>query len=290
MSTTVRKKAIDAIWSALEPRLPVPRRHPLGCHRRRTPDRACFERIVLKMVTGCSWEDAALGLCTSRVLRDRRDEWVAAGVFSDVFDEALSGRDKVVGSRLDRLLVDGSQAKAPCGGEGVGPNPTDRGKGGWKRSVGTDAHGIPLGFVVSGANMHDSKLFARTLADIQDRGWLETGMCAHLDRGYDYPRVDEVVEQFGLTAEIVRRRAPSKRRAPAQHVSLGARWPVERFHAWINNAFGQLRRSTDRKNRHRYEWLALASTIIITSRLLRLYHRHSVPPDTARRNQPQPAW
>ncbi len=37
----------------------------------------------------------------------------------------------------------------------TGRNPTDRGKQGVKRSLMTDANGLPLSLVVSGANTHD---------------------------------------------------------------------------------------------------------------------------------------
>lgn len=39
---------------------------------------------------------------------------------------------------------DTSSVKAPFGGELTGPNPTDRGKLGTKRSIATDQEGIPL--------------------------------------------------------------------------------------------------------------------------------------------------
>jgi putative transposase len=41
--------------------------------------------------------------------------------------------------------------KAPYGGEGIGPNPTDRVKLGWKWSVASERHGIPLGWAIDGA-------------------------------------------------------------------------------------------------------------------------------------------
>src|SRR5450759_1828821 len=44
---------------------------------------------------------------------------------------------------LSEVAVDGSLHKAPCGGEGTGPNPTDRGKIGWKWSVATDLFADP---------------------------------------------------------------------------------------------------------------------------------------------------
>ena len=46
--------------------------------------------------------------------------------------------DEVHGLDWDWLSMDGAMTKAPLGGEKTGPNPTDRGKSGVKRSVLTD--------------------------------------------------------------------------------------------------------------------------------------------------------
>ena len=47
--------------------------------------------------------------------------------------------------------------------ESVGPNPTDRGKNGSKRSVLTQGKGLPIAVVIDGANRHYSKLLESTL-------------------------------------------------------------------------------------------------------------------------------
>ena len=52
------------------------------------------------------------------------------------------------------------------GGDAIGPNPTDRGKAGSKRSVLVEADGGPLSVVVAGANVHDTKLLEQTLENI----------------------------------------------------------------------------------------------------------------------------
>ena len=131
-------RVVDAVWVAVEPRLPArpPDTHPLGCHRPRIADRECLRGILIRLVTGCSW-DVAARLCAAgeTTLRRRRDEWVSAGVFDGLVDEALAGYDRIVGLELTDALLDGSQHKAPFGGEGTGPNPTDRGKLGWKWSL-----------------------------------------------------------------------------------------------------------------------------------------------------------
>ncbi len=137
---------VDAVWQFFAAYLPKrgETEHPLGCHRPRIPERDCFEVILLRLVTGCSWDVAGrLGKGGETTLRRRRDEWVATGAFQHLVEEAINAFDRVIGLDLSEVSVDGSLHKAPMGGEGTGPNPTDRGKTGWKWSVATDATACP---------------------------------------------------------------------------------------------------------------------------------------------------
>src|SRR6266545_8053129 len=121
-------EVVDAVWAAVEPLLPGPGvdEHPLGCHRPRVPDRVCFDGILIRLVTGCAWVDVER-LLSNRVsdttLRDRRDEWIAAGVFEGLAAEAIAGYDRIVGLDLSECAVDASVHQAPTGGEGTGPSP-----------------------------------------------------------------------------------------------------------------------------------------------------------------------
>ena len=48
----------DAVWAAIEPLIPPPPPHPLGCHRPRVSDRLCFRgRVLIRLTTGSSWQD-----------------------------------------------------------------------------------------------------------------------------------------------------------------------------------------------------------------------------------------
>jgi hypothetical protein len=47
------------------------------------------------------------------------------------------------GLDLEHLAADGCVTKAPCGSRVAGPSPVDRRKQGRKRSVATEAHGVP---------------------------------------------------------------------------------------------------------------------------------------------------
>ena len=87
-------------------------------------------------------------------------------------------------------------------GKKTGSNPTDRAKKGTKRSLLTDAKGIPLSIVVDGANRHDMKMSRETLENIKAKRpeptmEKEQGLC--LDKGYDYDEVRELVKEFGFT-------------------------------------------------------------------------------------------
>jgi transposase len=157
----------DAMWQAAECHIPRPVvSHPLGCHRMRAPDRICFEGIMIRLATGCSWEDAERLLdnqVSDTTMRSRRDEWIEAGVFELLVHEAQESYDRIIGLDLSETAVDGSLHKSPCGGAGTGKNPTDRAKLGWKWSILTDRNGIPIGWAIDGAKAHDVRMFAPPL-------------------------------------------------------------------------------------------------------------------------------
>ncbi len=64
--------------------------------------------------------------------------------------------------------------------------------------------GIPLSVAIDGANRHDKKLVKGTLdAIIIERPTPDDvvqNMC--MDKGYDFPDIRELVEEYGYTAHI----------------------------------------------------------------------------------------
>jgi len=113
----------------------------------------------------------------------RKDEWIAAGVFDKLETEEVAAYDKIIGLCFGDVAGDGSLHKSPCGGEGTGPNPTDRSKRGWKWSILTDGTGIPVGVTIAGANRNDSAMPAPTLDDANRMGLLQEIETLWLDRG-----------------------------------------------------------------------------------------------------------
>jgi len=218
-------EVVDVLFATVEPLLPPPdETHPLGCHRPRVPDRLCFWGILVRLVTGSSWTDieAILGHAVSdTTLRSRRDEWIAAGVFDALATEALAAYDRVIGLDLDVVALDGSIHKAPCGGEGTGKSPVDRGKLGWKWSVAADRAGIPIGVAIDGANRNDLVLLEPTLDAIAAVGLLADIGTLSLDRGYDYPAVRARLEARGLTDLDIQRRGTKPKAGEPHRLTLG---------------------------------------------------------------------
>jgi transposase len=274
-------EVFDAVWAAIEPLIPlVVDTHPLGRHRPRSSDRDCFEVVLVRLSTGCSWEDAER-LCANKVsdttVRKRRDEWLAAGVFDAVAEEATNAYDRIIGLELGDVALDGSLHKSPGGGEGTGKNPTDRGKLGWKWSILTDLNGIPFGWTADGANRNDSILLAPTLDDAAERGLLGDVETIWLDRGYDSGATRQRLTERNLDDALI---APKRKRGcpePKKNQPMGLRWPVERTNSWLSN-FGQLRRNTDRKTTHRLAQLALAVAFLLTAKLIDWRNRWSPDP------------
>jgi transposase len=273
---------LEPLWSefaALLPERPAFHPdHPLGCHRRRIPDRVIFDHIVAALVHGSGYERLTGPGCSDRTIRRRLKQWAAARLTEHLHALTLRAYDQVIGLQLENLPVDGCITKAPGGGEVAGRSPVDRGKLGRKRSIATEAAGIPLGLVAVGANRHDSPLLASTLhAAIGQVGVLPEEVTAHLDRGYDSAATRMLLEAFGFAGEIARKGVP----APVQ---AGKRWVVERTHSWMNG-YGKLRRCTERAAGVVDFYLYLAAAFVVVRRLIqqaRTRYRWDTRPTTKR--------
>ncbi len=75
-------------------------------------------------------------LCAHSTAHERFQEWVQAGVFLKLWQAGVEQFDELCGIDWDWLSIDGAMTKARAlAGKKTGPNPTDRGKSGVKRSL-----------------------------------------------------------------------------------------------------------------------------------------------------------
>lgn len=255
---------LEPVWSqsvALLPDRPAfDPTHPLGCHRRRVPDRLVFEHVVAALVHGSGYERLATPGCSDRTIRRRVKAWAAAGLTEVLHTLALRQYDRLIGLEVEDLAIDGCITKAPRGGEKAGRSPVDRGKQGLKRSTVTDAAGVPLHLVAAGANRHDAPLLEPTLAGLDKLGLRSEDSTVHLDRAYDSAKTRALLDAFGFTGAIARKGIP----APLQ---AGTRWVVERTQSWMNG-YGKLRRCTETDGRVVDFYLFLAAAFVVVRQLI----------------------
>jgi transposase len=260
---------LEPLWdqfAALLPERPIfAPTHPLGCHRRRVPDRVVFEHVLAALVHGSGYERIATRGCSDGTIRRRLREWAAAGLSEQVHALALRAYDRMLGLELEELAADGCLTKAPGGGEVAGRSPVDRGKQGLKRSVLTEGSGLPLHLVSAGANRHDAPLLEPTLAGLNKLDELPDEVTVHLDRGYDGGPTRALLGALGFDGAIARKGVP----APLQ---AGARWVVERTHSWMNG-YGKLRRCTEKLRAVVDFYLFLAAAPVVLRQLIQRARR-----------------
>jgi putative transposase len=149
------------------------------------------------------------------------------------------------------------------GEKNTGPNPTDRSKSGTKRSILVDGKGVPIGVSVDGANRHDMKMSKATLQSIviyRPEPTIKSKQHMCLDKGYDYPEVYELLEEYGYTIHIRLRRGEEERSSSKRTVMPGYKarhWVVERTHSWMNR-FRRLLIRWDKKVENHIAMLHLA--------------------------------
>lgn len=104
----------DVLWARIEPLLPTRKKHPLGCHRPRVPDRIALDAIFFVLRTGCQWNALnATGICSSSSAHRRFQEWADAGVFEQLWAQGLLEYDELKGIDWSWLSMDGCMTKAP---------------------------------------------------------------------------------------------------------------------------------------------------------------------------------
>lgn len=99
-----------------------------------------------------------------------------------------------------------------------------------------EADGGPLGAVVAGANVHDTKLLEKTIDAIvveRPRPTKKSPQHLCLDKAYDNPTGHQAVEQKKYTPHI-RRIGEEKLDERKRKRHPARRWVVERTHAWLS--------------------------------------------------------
>jgi putative transposase len=222
-------RVTDELWALIFP--VFQKRYPAsGTGRPRADFRRVLDGIIFRLRSGCQWNQLPAEFGADSTVHQWFQAWCRDGVMKEIW-RTLAARCEDLGDISWRWQsADGAMGKARLGGDQIGPNPTDRAKNGTKRSLIVEARGGPLGAVIAGANVHDTKLLRATIESmILVRPAIRQHLC--LDKGYDNPTGRDTVRDAGYVGHI---RRIGEEKAPKHPDGKPRRWVVERTLAWLS--------------------------------------------------------
>ena len=262
----------DDLWEEVEPILdcfyPVAR-----TGRPRADLRRVLDGIIHRLRSGCQWNQMPDRFGASSTVHGWFQRFSADGFLEEVWAYLVAECQELGGVSWEWQAADGVMGKSRFEGAARGPNPTDRAKMGTKKSIIVEQHGGPLGAVIAGANVHDTKLLADTIDAIviprPDPDTLAQNLC--LDKGYDNPTGEAACAGARYTPHI-RRIGEEKLDTWGEKTHPARRWVVERPLAWLQKCRALLIRY-DKKPINYLGLIQLACALLWYRRRHRLQHQ-----------------
>lgn len=249
------KKLARRLWPLVERHLPDESGDPTTGGRPRIADEIVFEKLVLFLRAGCSWE-AFDELCrgsglSGRTCRRRFAKWRDLGVFELVFEEL---RSKVPEARIAHL--DATFIRSRGGGHDL-VGLTRHGKGSKVQAL-VDEHSRPLAFQLASANPAESTITGNLIEEIEELPEMVVA-----DKAYDS---DDLRDAFAeRESKLLSPHRSNRKRPPRDQEEIGRhykrRWVVERLFAWLA-AWRRLATRWERRAGHYRQWLCLGFSLI----------------------------
>ena len=182
-------EAPDDLWVRFEAILLA--RYPPATTGRPRPTSARLNGVIFRMRSGCQWNHLPECFGDDSTIHRWFQRWVEDGVLEELWALLLLECDDLGAVDWRWQAADGCMNKSRFDGDRRGPNPTDRGKAGTKKSLIVERSGGPLGLEIAGANVHDTKLLEATIeAIVVDRPDPRVyPQHLLLDKGYDKTRL-----------------------------------------------------------------------------------------------------
>jgi putative transposase len=259
----------DELWDRIEPILE--RHYPRARTGRPRADlRLVLEGIIFRLRSGVQWNQLPRRFGADSTVHGWFQRFVRDGVLQEIWSELVRECDELGAVSWEWQAADGVMGKSRFEGDARGPNPTDRAKMGTKKSVLVEERGGPLGAVIDGANVHDTKLLAKTIGAIvverPDPEQVIQNLC--LDKGYDNPTGEAASAAAGYVPHI-RRIGEEKLDGWGEKTHPARRWVVERTIAWLQKCRAILIRY-DKKSENYLGLVQLACALLWTRRLHQL--------------------
>jgi putative transposase len=106
----------DALWERIDLMLPIYKPSCKG-GRPRLPMRNVVGGVLYVLATGCQWKAMPQQFGSGSAIHAYFQEWVALGVFEQLWELVLSEYDDLQGIDWQWQSMDGAMTKSPLGGE-----------------------------------------------------------------------------------------------------------------------------------------------------------------------------
>tara|TARA_B100001971_G_scaffold183812_1_gene182051 strand:+ start:74 stop:487 length:414 start_codon:yes stop_codon:yes gene_type:complete len=119
----------DDLWAQIRPILDASD-PPKATGRPRVPLRLVLDTLIYRLRSGCQWNQLPQDLADDSTAHRTLQRWVALGIWDRLWATIQTACAELGGVDWAWQAADAMLGKARMGGDLVGPNPTDRGKGG----------------------------------------------------------------------------------------------------------------------------------------------------------------
>lgn len=189
--------------------------------------RLMVEGMLYRLRIGCPWRDIPEYFGRWNSIYKKFNAWSASGKWRTIF------RKLVIDPDLEWEFIDGSYVKAhqhSAGAAGKEPQGIGKSRAGnsSKIHLAVESCGLPVEFVISGGEIHDSKAASELIA------LLPASDAVVADKGYDSEAIRELIKQKGAKAVIPRKSNSLIGNAEMDWSLYGCRHLVE-------NAFARLK-------------------------------------------------
>ncbi len=189
--------------------------------------RRMVEGMLYRLRTGCPWRDLPEYFGRWNSIYKKFNAWSANGKWRSIF------RKMVIEPDLEWAFIDGSYVKAhqhSAGAAGEASQAIGKSRAGnaSKIHLAVDSYGLPIEFLITGGETHDSKAANELIIQ------LPAADAVIADKGYDSEAIREQIEKKGAKAVI-----PRKSNSVIGNADMD--WALYRYRHLVENAFARLK-------------------------------------------------
>jgi transposase len=217
-----RTMLTDEHWSKLSTIM-----HETGRVYKKTEHRKTMEGILYRMRVGCPWRDLPDYFGDWSAVFRRFNLWSKKGIMVKLYKALIDEPD------TEWEFIDGSIVKAhqhSTGAATTDPESIGKSRGGntTKIHMAVDSYGLPIDFILSGGEVHDSQKAIELIEKLPIAEVLTA------DKGYDSEEIREKIREKGMRPNI-----PRRKNSKTDNTDID--WCLYKYRHLVENVFARIK-------------------------------------------------